>query len=117
MTVSGYGKMYLLQIVIFSLVTAYCRSALYDDYRHAQFIRDWAAHCVDKYLPKYDAQEVGPEIRKCDTERCVYFMYKYIADNLPEKFLEFDICFETNTARKSSRSPSTNPEQHYTSRS
>ncbi|PIC18920.1 hypothetical protein B9Z55_024645 [Caenorhabditis nigoni] len=117
MTVSGYAKMYLLQIVIFSLAAAYCRSALYDDYRHAQFIRDWAAYCVDKYLPKYDAQEIGPEIRKCDTERCVYFMYKYLADNLPEKFLEFDICFETNTARMSSRSPSRNADQHYTSRS
>uniref|UniRef100_A0A1I7TB96 NADH dehydrogenase [ubiquinone] 1 alpha subcomplex subunit 8 n=1 Tax=Caenorhabditis tropicalis TaxID=1561998 RepID=A0A1I7TB96_9PELO len=82
----------------------------------AQFVRDWAAHCVDKHLPKYDAQEIGPEIRKCDTERCVYFMYKYIADNRPEFFTKFDICFETNTAKKTSRSPARNPDQHYDSR-
>ncbi|CAD6187563.1 unnamed protein product [Caenorhabditis auriculariae] len=36
-----------------------------------QFIRDWAASCVDQNLPPYDAQEIGPAIRKCDTERHV----------------------------------------------
>ncbi|EGT52937.1 hypothetical protein CAEBREN_04038 [Caenorhabditis brenneri] len=116
MTITGYAKMYFLQIFIFSLVAAYCHPALYEDYRHAQFIRDWAAHCADQYLPKYDAQEIGPEIRKCDTERCVYFMYKYIADNRPDYFLEFDICFETNTAKKQSRSPARNPDRHYISK-
>ncbi|CAI2357361.1 unnamed protein product [Caenorhabditis sp. 36 PRJEB53466] len=107
--------MHVLQLVIFSLVAAFSHPALYDDFRNTQFLRDWAAFCVDKHLPKYDAQEISPEIRKCDTERCVYFMYKYIADNRPEFFLDFDICFETNTAKKKTTTgaPSRRPDQHY----
>ncbi|CAI5454910.1 unnamed protein product [Caenorhabditis angaria] len=92
-------------LYVFSAILGITNAALFEDYQKTQFIRDWAAHCADRYLPSYEAKEISPEIRKCDTERCVFYMYKYISDHCPESYTNFDICFETNTSRKKTRNP------------
>ncbi|PAV70463.1 hypothetical protein WR25_19387 [Diploscapter pachys] len=82
-----------LTISILSMVDAYRMS----DQQYTEFIRGWMASCIDSYLPSYSSNELGPAVRKCRTEQCVFEIYKMVADTEKDKFRDFDICFESNT--------------------